>query len=80
MPRKSRRVERANEAVKRVSEEKKELRDCPLCHEKHESMMLFGMEFIACPEMPENVIMPTPTLQAFMAGKSMLDQPFIVIT
>jgi hypothetical protein len=63
-----------------MNEEKPELRTCLLCHERHESVMLHGMQFIACPQMPKDVIMPESALRAFMAGDSMLDQPFIVAT
>lgn len=53
---------------------------CPLCQEQHESMMLFGMKYIPCPMMPKDVLMPSTTIEAFFRGRSMLDQPVIVIT
>lgn len=79
MSRESGGVERADEAVERMSGEKK-TETCPLCSEEHESASLYGVKYIACPFMPEDTIMPKATLDAFFQGHSMLDQPVIVIT
>lgn len=53
---------------------------CILCGKQHETVVVYGLVCIPCPEMPENVIVPTQAIEAFMTGRSMLDQPFIVVT
>lgn len=60
--------------------EEKKTESCPLCHEEHESMSLFGVKYIACPLMLKDTIMPRSTIDAFFQGRSMMDQPVIVIT
>jgi hypothetical protein len=42
--------------------------DCPFCKEKHEAMMLHGMEYVPCPQVPENVFIPLSTLQQQSVG------------
>lgn len=57
----------------------KETVECPLCHERHEVMMMHGVKYVPCSEMPREMIMPASTLKAFMSGRSMLDEPFIIV-
>jgi hypothetical protein len=52
---------------------------CKLCFQEHEVTSIFGFDYVLCPEMPKDLIIPESTLEAFMAGKSMLDQPLIVV-
>jgi hypothetical protein len=53
---------------------------CILCNEPHETFSMYGMVYVPCPEMPKDIIVPSSAIEAFMTGRSMLDQPFIVIT
>lgn len=62
-----------------MSEEEK-TETCLLCGEQHESMTLWGVKYIACPMMPKDTIMPRSTIEAFFQGRSVLEQPVIVIT
>lgn len=61
-----------------MSEEQEQTVICSLCFKEHSTTTLYGITIIPCPDMPEDLIMPSSTLEAFIAGRSMLDQPFIV--
>jgi hypothetical protein len=50
------------------------LLDCPVCKEQHEAFMLHGMEFVPCPQVPENVIIQRSALQQQSVGqKTVID-------
>lgn len=52
---------------------------CILYGKRHETVAMYGLVYIPCPEMPKDFIVPTQTIKVFVTGKSMPDQPFIVV-
>jgi hypothetical protein len=52
-----------------MSAQSPKLLDCPICNAPHETLLLHGMEFVPCPQVPKNVLIPLSAVQQQSAGQ-----------
>lgn len=59
-------------------DEETNLEICPLCHERHESMSLYGIKYIGCSFVPEDTLISKQTLDLFFQDRCVLEQPLVI--